>query len=79
MTNRAIDIVVNLFTPEAVRNGQTGFDATFMEQVRMPVDMRGGVTMEDLLHTYSYEDREMLYEIIKDNINTTQETRLAII
>jgi predicted TIM-barrel fold metal-dependent hydrolase len=49
MTNRAIDIVVNLFTPEAVRNGQTGFDATFMEQVRMPVDMRGGVTIDDYL------------------------------
>jgi len=41
--------------------------------------MRGGVTMEDLLHVYSYEDREMLYSIIKENINTTQETRLAII
>ena len=41
--------------------------------------MRGGVTMEDLLHTYSFEDREMLYGIIKENINTTQETKLAII
>jgi uncharacterized protein (DUF433 family) len=41
--------------------------------------MRGGVTMEDLLHVYSYEDREMLYAIIKENINTTQETRIAFI
>jgi hypothetical protein len=41
--------------------------------------MRGGVTMEDLLHTYSFEDREMLYDIIKENINTTQETRIAFI
>jgi hypothetical protein len=41
--------------------------------------MRGGVTMEDLLHVYSHEDREMLYEIIKENINTTQETRIAFI
>ena len=38
-----IDIVVNLFGPEEVAAGQTGFDANFMEQVRMPPAMRGGV------------------------------------
>jgi len=45
----AIDIVCNLFTPEEVRNGQTGLDEAFKVQVRMPEDMRGGVTIENYL------------------------------
>jgi predicted TIM-barrel fold metal-dependent hydrolase len=44
-----IDIVCNLFTPEEVGNGQTGLDDEFKAQVRMPEDMRGGVTIEDYL------------------------------
>jgi predicted TIM-barrel fold metal-dependent hydrolase len=45
----AIDIVVNPFTPLEVSLGQTGFDAAFMEQVRMPEAMRPGVSTEDYL------------------------------
>ena len=45
----AIDIVCNLFTPQEVREGRTGIDETFKEQVRMPPEMRGGVTLEDYL------------------------------
>ena len=45
----AIDIVVNAFTPQEVENNQTGFDANFMAQVRMPEEMRGGVTIGDYL------------------------------
>jgi predicted TIM-barrel fold metal-dependent hydrolase len=45
----AIDIVVNLFTPVEVRNNQTGFDANFTSQVRMPEAMKGGVTIKDYL------------------------------
>jgi predicted TIM-barrel fold metal-dependent hydrolase len=45
----AIDIVCNLFTAEEVRNGQTGIDATFKTQVRMPEEMRDGVSMEAYL------------------------------
>lgn len=44
-----IDIVVNLFSPDEVAAGQTGFDEQFMEQVRMPESMRGGVSMDDYL------------------------------
>lgn len=44
-----IDIVVNLFSPREVENEQTGFDADFMQQVRMPPSMRGGVTMDQYL------------------------------
>jgi uncharacterized protein len=46
---RAIDIVCNLFTPTEVANGQTGLDDAFKAQVRMPEDMRGGVTIENYL------------------------------
>ncbi len=45
----AIDIVCNLFTPEVVRDGQTGLDEEFKAQVRMPEEIRGGVTIEDYL------------------------------
>ena len=45
----AIDIVCNLFTPETVANGQTGLDDDFKAQVRMPEDMRDGVTVEKYL------------------------------
>jgi predicted TIM-barrel fold metal-dependent hydrolase len=45
----AIDIVVNPFTPKAVQNGWTGLDEDFKAQVRMPEDMRGGVSMDDYL------------------------------
>jgi predicted TIM-barrel fold metal-dependent hydrolase len=44
-----IDIVCNLFTPDVVANGQTGLDEDFKAQVRMPEDMRAGVTIEDYL------------------------------
>lgn len=42
----AIDIVVNPFTSTEIEKKQNGFDENFMEQIRMPADMRGGVSME---------------------------------
>jgi predicted TIM-barrel fold metal-dependent hydrolase len=45
----AIDIVCNLWTPETVKNGQTGLDDEFKEQVRMPEYMRGGLTIDEYL------------------------------
>jgi len=44
-----IDIVVNLYTPQEVKLGQTGLDEDFKEQVRMPKEMRGGVTVDQYL------------------------------
>jgi predicted TIM-barrel fold metal-dependent hydrolase len=44
-----IDIVVNLFTPFEVENNQTGFDAAFTDQVRLPAHMRTGVPIDDYL------------------------------
>ena len=46
---RAIDIVVNLFTPQEVAAGQTGFDGQFTAQVRMPEHMKAGVSIDDYL------------------------------
>ena len=43
---RAIDIVCNPFTAAEIARKQTGFDERFMDQVRMPADMRGGVSMD---------------------------------
>lgn len=42
----AIDIVVNPFTTVEVEKKQSGFDENFMKQVRMPDDMRSGVSIE---------------------------------
>jgi predicted TIM-barrel fold metal-dependent hydrolase len=44
-----IDIVCNVYTPEAVRKGLTGIDADFKRQVRMPAAMRPGVSIPDYL------------------------------
>jgi len=49
MTNGYIDIVCNIYTPEAVANGWTGLDDDFKRQVRMPAEMFNGVTIEDYL------------------------------
>ncbi len=44
-----IDIVCNIFTPEAVQKGWTGVDETFKEQVRMDPALRPGIAIEDYL------------------------------
>ena len=44
-----IDIVCNVHTPEAVREGLTGLDANFEQQVRMRSDVRSGVSIEDYI------------------------------
>jgi len=41
--------------------------------------MRGGVTVNDLLHIYSYEDMNILDNIIKDHIELTKETQMPIL
>ena len=41
--------------------------------------MRGGVTLHELLHVYSFDDRAACYEVIKDNIELTKESRMPLI
>ena len=66
-----VDIVVNVFTPEAVRLGQTGIDEAFKAQVRMPPDMRGGITIEDYLKKMDRAgiERSLLVAVRAGDIN----------
>jgi hypothetical protein len=41
--------------------------------------MRGGVTSEDLFHVYSVEDRKIINEIIKENIENTKKARMSLV
>lgn len=41
--------------------------------------MRGGISVNDLLYLYSYEDREAIYTIIKENIDVTKETGMPLV
>lgn len=41
--------------------------------------MRGGVTSHDLFHVYTHEDRTIINNIIKDNIEATKASKLALI
>lgn len=67
----AIDIVCNLFTPDEVRNGQTGLDEAFKAQVRMPPEIRGGVTIEQYLQKMDRAgiERSLLIAVRAGNIN----------
>lgn len=41
--------------------------------------MRGGVTVNDLLFNYSFEDREAMYSIITENIETTTALNMPLL
>ena len=41
--------------------------------------MRGGVNINDLFDRYSAEDRDLIYNVIKDNIETTKTTQLPLL
>ncbi len=49
------------------------------EIFRLSWYMRGGVSAHELFHVYSYEDRMLMNEIIKENIETTKKSGMAII
>jgi predicted TIM-barrel fold metal-dependent hydrolase len=67
----AIDIVCNLFTPLEVANGHTGLDEAFKAQVRMPPEIRGGVTLEDYLKKMDRAgiERSLLIAVRAGDIN----------
>jgi hypothetical protein len=49
------------------------------ELFRISWHMRGGVNINDLLHTYSQEDIDIMNSIINDHIELTKETQIALI
>lgn len=46
---------------------------------RISWHMRGGINVNDLFHTYSVEDIELINNIIKEHINLTKETQLPLL
>jgi hypothetical protein len=49
------------------------------EIFRLSWYMRGGVSSHDLFHVYSYEDRTILNDIVKSNIELTKKSGMPII
>ena len=49
------------------------------ELFRISWYMRGGVTVNDLLHIYSSEDREFIYNVINENIESTKVSGLPLL
>jgi hypothetical protein len=41
--------------------------------------MRGGISVNDLLYNYSFEDREMIYTVINENLETVKNTGLPLL
>jgi len=41
--------------------------------------MRGGVQYDQLLYQYSYDDRSLMYEIVKENIEATKSSGLPLL
>lgn len=49
------------------------------ELVRLSWYMRGGVTVDQLLHQYSSDDRDSMYIVIKENIDISKETNMPLV
>ena len=67
----AIDIVCNLFTAREVREGRTGLDDSFKQQVRMPEAMRNGVSINAYLAKMDRAgiDRSLLIAVRAGDLN----------
>jgi len=46
---------------------------------RLAWHMRGGVTSQELFHIYSKEDRQIIDEIIRDNVELTKKTGMPFL
>ena len=49
------------------------------ELFRISWYMRGGITVNDLLYNYGYDDREAAYAIINENIENTKNAQMPLI
>jgi hypothetical protein len=41
--------------------------------------MRGGATIQELLHVYSHDDREAMYVVVKENIELTKTANMPLV
>ena len=65
--------------PKFINNLESSIKVIKDEIFKISWYMRGGVTSQELLNIYSYEDRTIMSNIIKDNIETTQKTKLPFV
>ena len=49
------------------------------EAIKISWFMRGGVSINDLMDRYSHEDLNILAEIIKENVENTKASQMALI
>ena len=53
---------------------------TFKEELaRISWYMRGGVTLHELLHVYSADDRMAMFKVIQENIELTKNAQLPLL
>jgi hypothetical protein len=50
-----------------------------LELYRLCWYMRGGITINDLLYSLGSEDREIMYDVVKDNIELTKVSRMPLL
>ena len=55
------------------------YNAMKTELLKLTWYMRGGVSINDLMYVYSWEDREILNKIIKENIEITEKVGLPLV
>lgn len=41
--------------------------------------MRGSVLVSELLHSYSHEDREFIYKVVKDNLEMSKDFKMPLL
>jgi hypothetical protein len=41
--------------------------------------MRGGVSVNDLFYNYSFEERELIYNVINENLESVKNTGLPLL
>jgi len=73
-----------MYTPDSeIENYLNSFDAVIKqikeEIYRISWYMRGGVSSLDLLHYFTRDDRIVMNEIIKENIDLTQKSGLPLL
>ena len=70
-------------SPEKIQERLVGLDndiADFKRELsKISWYMRGGVTLQELLHAYSYDDRIAMYSVIKENLEMTKQSHLPLI
>jgi hypothetical protein len=49
------------------------------EIFRLSWYMRGGISAQDLFHIYSFEDRSIISNIIKENVEATKKSGMPLI